>query len=179
MKIISMILLLAAVVISCTPKHEKLKQQISDLEKKISQQTMIDKADGAKLLALYTDFAESFPEDTATHIVLYNAARLAVAIDEPNKAITLLEQLVEGYPDSELVPEALIFAGFIYETVIMDIDKARVWYQQFINDFPSHPMVEDIKITILNLGKTPEELAEEYISNLNDTIAIDNGSGKN
>jgi tetratricopeptide (TPR) repeat protein len=169
------IILVAITFIACTSKHDRLKDEITELEKKISEQTVVDKTDGSKLLGLYTDFAESFPEDTATHVILYNAARLAVAIDQPQKAVHLLEQLIDDYPDSELVPEAYIFTGFIYENILLDIDLAAKWYQLFLQDFPNHPMVEDIRITILNLGKSPEELTREYLSQIDDSTSVQNG----
>jgi len=171
-----LLILFVIALSACTSKYDSLKKDITTLEKKIGEQTVIDKTDGSKLLGLYIDFAASFPEDSSTHVILYNAARVAISIEETQKALELLEQIIDDYPDSQLVPEAYILTGFIYENILLDIDQARKWYELFIQHFPTHSMGEDIRTTILNLGKSPEELAQEYLSHIDkDSTTVENG----
>jgi tetratricopeptide (TPR) repeat protein len=167
MKEKSVFLLIAVIVMaSCTSRYEKLTEEIKQLEEKVRNQPIPDKVDGGKLMNLYIDFADAFPEDSLTPNVLFNASRLSLALNDPNRSLEILHRLISDYEDSNPIPDAYVFTGFIYETVKVDIDSARYWYELFLKDFPNHAMYEDVRASLNNLGKTPDEIVAEFMANL-------------
>jgi tetratricopeptide (TPR) repeat protein len=167
MKEKSVFLLIAVIVMaSCSSRYEKLTEEIKQLEEKVRNQPIPDKVDGGKLMNLYIDFADAFPEDSLTPNVLFNASRLSLALNDPNRSLEILHRLISDYEDSNPIPDAYVFTGFIYETVKVDIDSARYWYELFLKDFPNHAMYEDVRASLNNLGKTPDEIVAEFMANL-------------
>jgi tetratricopeptide (TPR) repeat protein len=151
------------IFMSCTDKKDNLLKEINTLEEALKQDVFIDKTQGQKLIDLYVDFTQQFPKDSLVAGMLYNAARLTVSIDNPKPSIEYLERIIIEYPESPLVSESYIYLGFVYETVFHDYELARHWYELFITDFPNHPLMEDISITLQNLGKTPDEIVAEFL----------------
>jgi hypothetical protein len=59
--------------------------------------------------------------------------------------------------------------------------KAAEWYNQFIALYPDHPMVHDAKVSLQNLGKSPDQMVREFEDRLkaaetdkNDIPAVNN-----
>jgi len=152
-------------LVSCTSKYDSLLEKIKSLEEKVRTQAIPDKADGGKLVASYIEFADAFPEDSLTPTMLFNASRVSFALNDPETSLSVLKRLTDAYSESKPIADAYVFYGFIYETVYQDFEAARYWYELFLLDFPQHEMSEDVKVTLQNLGKTPEELVAEFQKN--------------
>lgn len=148
---------------SCTSKHEKMTAEIKELEESVRTQAIPDKKVGGELVSKYIEFADAFPDDSLAPTVLFNAARLSLALNDPENSLSYLERLIENYYASKPVADAYVLNGFIYETVYQDYENARYWYELFLKEFPNHEMYEDIRFSLNNLGKTPEELVAEFM----------------
>lgn len=157
--------ILLIVFLGCTSKHDTMLKNIKSLEEKVRLQAIPDKTDGGKLVAAYTDFVNAFPSDSLAPTMLFNASRVAFALNDYENAVALLKRLTDDYPTSKPIPDAYVFYGFIMETIYQDYEKARYWYELFLRDYPEHAMAEDVRITIKNLGKTPDELVAEFLKN--------------
>ena len=55
-------------------------------------------------------------------------------------------------------PAALFLIGFVYNNHLHNLDSARIAYEQFLTQYPSHEMASSAKFELDNLGKSPEEL---------------------
>lgn len=162
-KVIRFAIVLLVVFSSCTSKHEKLTSEIKTLEETVRAQAIPDKVVGSELVGKYIEFADVFPDDSLTPTVLFNAARLSLALGDPENSLLYLERLIENYYTSKPVADAYVLSGFIFETIYQDYVKARYWYELYMKEFPNHPMVEDVRFSLNNLGKTPEELVAEFM----------------
>ena len=49
-------------------------------------------------------------------------------------------------------------AGFILANELNDLSGAKETYELFIQKFPEGSLVDDAKVELENLGKTPEEI---------------------
>jgi tetratricopeptide (TPR) repeat protein len=161
-----LLFVLLLIISACTSGREKLVAEIKTLEESIRTQAIPDKTEGGKLVNKYLEFADSFPEDTLTPAVLYNAARLSQALNNPGQSLEILQRLVDNHYNSNPVADAYVLSGFIYETEYHDYEQARYWYELFLKEFPNHSMYEDVRATLNNLGKTPEEIVAEFMAGL-------------
>lgn len=95
--------------------------------------------------------------------ILMQAAGLAKSIGNPKKALQLYYQVESQLPEHRQAPAALFLSGFIYENDLGDLDKAKTVYQDFLKRYPDDPnYLDDVQVSLKNLGKSPEELIREF-----------------
>ena len=163
MKRIFVLLLLAAVMLSCGEKMSV--EKINELESKVfAKDAVLSSENVIQLVDAYLLFAKQNPNDQQTPEFLFKALDVAVGVNAegPQKAIDIANVLIEKYPDFEMTPMAMFIKGFVYENMIGDLKNAEATYRQFIEKYPESPMVEDVKATLENLGLTPEELIRKF-----------------
>lgn len=160
-----LLLLITSITVSCTNERDNLLETIKERENNFRSQTeMQDKFDGQVLINLYVEFVDKFEADSMAPEMLYKAAQVAVAIDKANEAITYLDKIIDNFNNNEnILAEAYIYKGFIYETVFIDYVNARKYYNIFLNDFPQHHMYENIYLNVQTLGISSEELIQQFL----------------
>ena len=95
--------------------------------------------------------------------ILMQAAGLAKSIGNPKKALQLYYQVESQLPEHRQAPAALFLSGFIYENDLGDLDEAKTVYQDFLKRYPDDPnYLDDVQVSLKNLGKSPEELIREF-----------------
>jgi len=151
-------------LISCTSEQKKLENAIAAKEKELyGDSTMtVDFSKAHDMIALYADFVKKYPGEAQSEEYLFKAGEVSMGAMQSNVAIKYFEQFYEKYPKCEKAPYSLFIQGFIYETQLKNIEKAKWCYEKFIKDFPSHKLAQDAKYSIDNLGKSDEELIREF-----------------
>ncbi len=155
--------LIAILIISCT---SKVKQQgkITTLEKELfdSNSTSLDTTKANKLLNLYEEYAKNNANDTLSAGYLFKAADLCMNTNKGSKAVELFSKIIATYTNFEKLADCYFLMAFTYENVLKDNKNADKFYNEFINKFPTHKLVDDAKFSVMNLGKTPEQLVAEF-----------------
>lgn len=152
-------------VSACGISKDKSEQRIASMEERLfNSENGFSQAGADSLIQLYRDFAANYPNDSLTPVYLFKAASITMNLQDGQGAITLFDQIRESYPEFERVPLCLFFKGYIQENLMGDIDKARETYQLFITTYPDHDFVDDAQASINNLGKTPEQMIQEFES---------------
>lgn len=143
---------------------EVFEQKIKELEATIKSDISLrsNKDHATIALSTYMDYAGRFPDDPKTPGYIFKAAELANGLEKHEQAITNFELLITKYPEYEKVPQALFLQAFIYDNSINDDAKAKIYYEKFLSKYPDHELAKDAKISIEQLGKTDEELIEEF-----------------
>lgn len=170
-------LCISVLCFSCKPAKEKLKDQITGLEKEISanNKSLADKNKADKVIELYKSYSETYADDTISADYLFKAADLANGLQEYPQAMVLYKKVCDKYPAYPKAPLALFLQGFISENNLHDIDQARLLYQDFLNKYPGNPLAKDAKWSIANLGKSPQDIVKGFESNMveeSDTLYI-------
>ena len=158
------IALFALLMVSCNPDKGKLVKEISDNEKELSTGATAtpEKTKIKSIIALYEKFVTTFPKDSLAPIYIYSAANLSMNAGLYEDAINFLDRLATDYTGFKKLPEAYFLKAFIYDDKIKNLDKARKAYIDFIQKFPKHDLVNDARISMDNLGKTPEQIVKEF-----------------
>ncbi len=115
-----------------------------------------------ELLKAYESFADANPTDTNGANYLFKAADFYRYAHKPQRSIDIYKKLYANYPDYQKRPYALFLQGFIFENEMGKTDSAKVKYEQFIALYPTHPITKDVQATLQNLGKSPEQLIQEF-----------------
>ena len=167
MKTIKKLTLLSLIIVlfaACGPTKEDTLAKISKLEMQLfsSTNSSVNKIKANELVLLYLDFAEKYTEDSLVPNYLFKAADISMNIMESGKAIEIFDRIINNYPDYKKAPECLFLKGFVYENNLHDLVNAKKYYTKFIEQYPDNDFADDAKMSIKNLGKSPEELIREF-----------------
>jgi len=155
--------LLVVIFSACQNPRGKAVSQIELLENELfSEAGMIDRAKVIELIDAYIAFVETYPADTLSPVYLFKAGDMAMNTNRSVQAIQLYGQIIEDYPDYPKVPEALFLQGYVYENNLGRLDKAKEIYERFLALYPDNDFADDAEISLLYLGKSPEELIEIF-----------------
>jgi tetratricopeptide (TPR) repeat protein len=161
------IVIVALNVISCgnhpeVSMKDQYLQRIDSLENKLRETKGVDNMAANDLIAVYSTYAENFPQDSLVPDYLFKAGELANSVKQGTRAINIFNLLYEKYPTYKKAHYCLFLQGFIYETQLNNLEKAKEFYTKVIEKYPNEPIANDAKACIQNLGKSDEELIKEF-----------------
>ncbi|PLX10859.1 MAG: hypothetical protein C0598_09590 [Marinilabiliales bacterium] len=142
-----------------------LNDSISFYEKSLFGNEGMSKLDveGAlKLSNFYYQWALANKGDSLAPEYLLKSADIAMNMKKPVPAINAFNIILTDYPNHKNAPYALFLKAFVYEDILNNNDKARKFYQEFLIKYPDNEYADDVRISLKNLGKTPEELIREF-----------------
>lgn len=68
------------------------------------------------------------------------------------------QSILDHYPKGEYAAKAMFMIGFINANYTNNLDKARKYYNEFLEKYPNHDLADDAKYEIQNLGKSIDDL---------------------
>ena len=151
-------------MLSCGPGKDELNADIQKLEKEVFAPNSFvpDKQKATELIALYEKYAEKFPKDSVSGLYLYKGGKMAMSVNDGEKAISLFDKVTRLFPGVSVAPECVFLTAFVYENNLRNITKARDTYKDFLQKYPSHDLADDARLSLDNLGKTPEQIVKEF-----------------
>jgi tetratricopeptide (TPR) repeat protein len=167
-KVVLAALVILSVLVSCNAKKDWSKKKIEQQENALMEQAKkgtVDSAAVNKLLADYEAYAEADIADTNGANYLFKAADFYRYMHKPLRSIELYSKIYAHYPTIAKRPYALFLQGFMFENEVGNVQAARNLYQKFLDEYPTHPIAKDVRTTLDNLGKTPEQLIQEFQAN--------------
>ena len=171
MKNIVIFAIIAIVAFSCAgpeTKKARTKQEMQDsivfMENELFnlQTIRVDKDKVIRLIDLYTGYAQEFPDDSLAPVYLFKASDISMNLYRPIATIRILDTIMTKYPDYPKTPTALFLKAFVYEDQVKNYELARRYYRQFIEKYPDNEFADDARMSLENLGKSPEELIREF-----------------
>jgi len=93
---------------------------------------------------------------------LLKAARNAAALKKFTQTLNIYNYMIDHPDDFEKESTALFYKAYTYDENLKNLDKAKKYYEEFLEKFPDHPLAEDTKLSLKNLGKTPEEIIKSF-----------------
>ena len=173
MKIRAILCLSATILaVACGTKNSREAdlENITKYEDSIDiQNSILSVESGNRLIDLYTHFAASHPDDSLAPMYWHRAAQVAANIHRPDLALQYLDSVTLKYSDYKDIAVCEFYKGFVLENVAGDLEHARLAYQDFIDKYPDDPLANDARVSIENLGLSPEELLEKILAQNPDT----------
>ena len=138
------------------------EQRISELEAIVYSDTaqVLNVAVAVELAALYSHKAKENPTDSSSADLLFKSGELYMNAKHGNKAIIEFKEVHSRFPGSERSATARFLKGFVAETVLVDQDLAKRFYQEFLTAHPDHDLSDDAQMSIDMLGLSDDELLE-------------------
>ena len=123
---------------------------------------VFNKENAEKLLNAYDKFITHDSYYNVSKEYMFKAGELSRALDKPNDAIKYFNMLLEKDPKDELAGSALFYKAMIIGDMLHDDELAKATYQEFIDNYPDHPLVESAKASIQLQGQTLEEIVKGF-----------------
>lgn len=139
-----------------------LLDRIKTFEKELYVAEKLDPIKADMAITSYSEFIEKFPDDSLTPDFLFKAGEVATANLQYKQAVGYYKGLATRFPDYKYKEEAWYLQAHIWDNFLNNDDSARVIYEAVIQKFPSSHYAQDAKAAIQNLGKTDEQLIEEF-----------------
>jgi outer membrane protein assembly factor BamD (BamD/ComL family) len=163
---INLILLVSvmALITACGPSRDKSAMKIKAVEDRLFSPDAgyFNRASADSLLNMYTDFIKEFPTDTLVPEYIFKSGSIAMNEGNGEKAIGYFDLYMNQFPDKSRAPVCLFFKAYVYENVLRNMDKAKELYITFAEKYPNHPLANDAKLAVENLGKSPEQMIREF-----------------
>ncbi len=81
--------------------------------------------------------------------------------NQPREALDNYKLFYEQHPDMQPSALSLFLVGYIYNNDLQVHDSAKIFYEQFLQKFPSHDLAPTVKFELETLGKNPDEALQE------------------
>ncbi len=126
-----------------------------------SAQVRIDRSAGKQFVDIADTYALLMPTKADAPTYLFDAAKVAGYLGDFSRSIDLYQTVYEQFPDYEKTPQAIFMLGFVYDNDLKDFEKARTYYELYLQKYPEGAFAEQVSFLLENLGKSPEELLKE------------------
>lgn len=159
---VSYLFLVFAFIYSCKSSREDSYERIQNLEKSLAKDSNVVKArHGAyDLYMAYKGFCDSFPEDKHISDCLYRAGELATSVGMFPDAIVYYQKFYDKFPTHKKAPMSLFLQGYLYETGVKNLDKAKELYSAFLKKYPTNELVPSVQFSLDNMGKSDAEIGK-------------------
>ncbi|MCX7607042.1 MAG: hypothetical protein N2170_07255 [Bacteroidia bacterium] len=150
------------------PELDEIEGYQRDLRKLVNSEGAQSSAfmtTALKLARAEEAFARKYPNHPDVPKLLIEAAEIhATYFGDPSRAVEILRGIDLRFRQrSDLAPKALFYEAFLYENALADTAKARERYEAFLRYYPGHELAKDARLSLQNLGKTPDQLLKELL----------------
>lgn len=166
MRLIKVSFLSVLIVILAVRCSQDPKARIKVLEKQMSSKDFKFDDKGMQvandLIKAYVSYADTIKDPVQSPAYLFEAANLAMNLNESQEALQLFNRIIYQYPDYKKAPDCLFLMGYIYDNSLQNYGKAKEIYEEFLAKYPTHDFADDARVSLDNLGKPLDELVKEF-----------------
>ena len=122
-------------------------------------------ADAENALKAFNSFASFCKKDTLAAIFLVKGGQVAQSIRNFTQAKAMWEQCIINFPQSKNRSVAMFLLAQLYDdaTMLNNEEEAKKLYEQIIKEYPKSALATDAKTCLNNLGKSDEQLVQEFL----------------
>jgi tetratricopeptide (TPR) repeat protein len=142
---------------------EEMLSEITKIEKDLEKNPENNYEGRAERLAkVLNSYADAYPQDSLAPEKLFKSANVFITIKKYDRAVGTFNRIAKHYSNWIKVPETVYMTGFVYEYHMNQKGKAKEYYEKVIDNYPDHVFAKEARVAIQHLGKTDEELIEEF-----------------
>lgn len=144
---------------------ETYYQDAKKMDDILMKETSIKKDLATRAINAFNLYASHCKNDSLAPIFLLKAGQVAQSVGDFQQAEILLNECNTTFPKFRNRGAVLFILAQLYDDAAMinNEAKAKVIYEEIIKSFPNTPWERDAKICIANLGKTDEQLVQEFL----------------
>ncbi|MBI3520441.1 MAG: tetratricopeptide repeat protein [Bacteroidetes bacterium] len=110
-------------------------------------------------------YAYNCKTDTLAPVFLIKAGQVAQSVKKYTQAQAFFRKCIDDFPKFKSRGAAMFLLAQLYDdkAILNDESEAAKLYHQIIREYPSSSYANDAKACIQNLGKTDEQLIQEFL----------------
>ena len=140
---------------------------LAALESRINNSIEMPKEkDMKEAITSFQDFAAIFPDDPKAPDYLLKASDISLTTNQPQMSVTILDQIIEKYPNYNRIEDVKYNRASHLDFELRDTTLAKEAYQNFIEEYPNSPLINDCQSRIENIRYSMEELTEKFMKDL-------------
>lgn len=148
---------------ACKNEKERQYDEIVSIEKSLFGDRTSFNDSIARIYLSKTDaYVKNYKEDEHTPDLLFKSGEVLNGLQSYTFAIRKFQEVYLLFPKHSKASESIFLCAFIYDTYLQKYEDAGRYYRLFLKKYPNHPLAKDAKISLDNLGKTPEDLVKEF-----------------
>jgi len=149
-------------VVEPAETRQLLVEKIKKLESELYVAQTLDAIKADMAISVYSEFISKYPSDSLTPDFIFKAGEIATANMQYKQALGYYKNIVKNYPNYKYYVDCIYLQAHIFDNYLNNDDSAKVIYEKVISDYPQSHYANDAKAAIQHLGKTDEQLIEEF-----------------
>lgn len=127
--------------------------------------TTMNIQDADKAIQAFNSYGSFCRDKAEAAVYLLKGGQVARSIGKYTQAQAMLKQCATDFPEFKDRGAALFLLAQLYDEASMlnNEAEAKTLYQQIIKEYPKTPYATDAKAALANLGKTDEQLIQEFL----------------
>jgi tetratricopeptide (TPR) repeat protein len=142
-----------------------LLNEAKRLDNILLKATVVNNDIAEKAMTAFSNFSSNCKKDSLSPVFLVKAGQVAQSIKNYKLAKSFFEKCTEEFPQFKNRGAALFLLAQLYDDAYMlnNEQEAKSIYEKIIKEYPNTPFGIDSKNCLKNLGKTDEQLVEEFL----------------
>lgn len=167
------LILITALFGACKSEKERKLAEIQKVEESLfGDRTSFNDSIARNYLNLTDQYIAQFKGEEIIPELIFKQGEILNGLQNYSYAVRKFQNVYLLYPKHPKAAESIFICAFIYENNMQKYEEAGEYYKMFLKKYPNHQFANDAKIALANLGKTPEELVEEFERKAQDSISI-------
>jgi TolA-binding protein len=127
--------------------------------------TSINMPDAEKAIQAFSNYASFCKDKAEAAVYLLKGGQVARSVGKYTVAQAMLKQCAGDFPEFKDRGAALFLLAQLYDEAAMlnNEAEAKTLYLQIIKEYPKTAYANDAKAALNNLGKTDEQLIQEFL----------------
>ncbi|MBA4240736.1 MAG: hypothetical protein C0448_08415 [Sphingobacteriaceae bacterium] len=145
----------------CTNLFNEAKR----LDNILLKATVVNNNIAEQAIKAFYEFSTNCKDDTLAPVFLVKAGQVSQSIKKYTQAQSFFKKCIDEFPDFKSRGAAMFLLAQLYDdaSILNNESDARTLYHQIIREYPDSPYANDAKACIKNLGKSDEELIQEFL----------------
>lgn len=143
----------------------KLLTEAKRLDNILLKATVVNPEIADQAIKAFYDFSTKCKTDTLAPVFLVKAGQVAQSVRKFTQAQSFFKKCIDDFPKFKSRGAAMFLLAQLYDDASMlnDESEASTLYHQVMREYPDSPYANDAKACIKNLGKTDEQLIQEFL----------------
>lgn len=143
----------------------KLLTEAKRLDNILLKATVVNPEIADQAIKAFYDFSTQCKTDTLAPVFLVKAGQVAQSVRKFTQAQSFFKKCIDDFPKFKSRGAAMFLLAQLYDDASMlnDESEASTLYHQVMREYPDSPYANDAKACIKNLGKTDEQLIQEFL----------------
>lgn len=143
----------------------KFLNEAKRLDNILLKATVVDPQIAEQAIKSFYEFSANCKTDTLAPVFLIKAGQIAQSVKKYTQAQAFFQKCIDEFPNFKSRGAAMFLLAQLYDDALIlnNESEARTIYHQILREYPNTSYANDAKACIQNLGKSDEQLIEEFL----------------